>query len=246
MQYSLTPYCELIKSDHYKCIISKVSFSKGNQVYLAQLNNQNMDGEISHIINLYNKRRMPFSWWVGPLSRPKNLGAYLLSHGFKFSRSYPCLACDLKNINDNFPKPMNVEIKLVQDDESMKRWSKTILLGFNGKASQRQIDLRYKIESSIGYKEETNRYRYLGYLNGEAVGTSMLTLNSGVAGIHGVSTIPQERGKCIGTSMSLFSLKEARKKSYYVGILKATKMGKNMYKKIGFKKYCHIDVYNWN
>ena len=102
-----------------------------------------------------------------------------------------------------------------------------------------------QIESSIGYEEDTGRYRYLGYLNGEAVGTSMLTLNSGVGGIHGVSTIPNERGKGIGTLMSLFTLKETKRNGYFVGILRASRMGVNIYEKIGFRKYSHVDVYNW-
>jgi GNAT superfamily N-acetyltransferase len=246
LQYSLTPYCESITNDHYKSIISKVPFSKGNQVYLAQLDTQNVNEVISHIINTYNKRRMPFSWYVGPLSEPKNLGDCLLNHGLKFSESYPCMACDLKNVNEDFSYPMKLEIKLVQKEESMREWSKTVLLGFNGKAAPDEIDLTYKIESSIGYKEDTGRFRYLAYLNGEAIGTSMLTLNSGVAGIHGVSTIPHERGKGIGTLMSLFTLKEAKRKGYFVGILRASRMGINVYKKIGFQEYCHVDVYNWD
>jgi predicted GNAT family acetyltransferase len=155
------------------------------------------------------------------------------------------MACDLKNVNENFFYPIELEIKLVQEEASMKEWSKTVLLGFNGKASLEEIDLLYQIESSIGYEEDTGRYRYLSYLNGEAVGTSMLTLNSGVGGIHGVSTIPNERGKGIGTLMSLFTLKEAKRKGYFVGILRASRMGVNIYKKIGFRKYSHVDVYNW-
>jgi GNAT superfamily N-acetyltransferase len=156
------------------------------------------------------------------------------------------MACDLKNVNEDFSYPMKLEIKLVQKEESMREWSKTVLLGFNGKAAPDEIDLTYKIESSIGYKEDTGRFRYLAYLNGEAIGTSMLTLNSGVAGIHGVSTIPHERGKGIGTLMSLFTLKEAKRKGYFVGILRASRMGINVYKKIGFQEYCHVDVYNWD
>jgi GNAT superfamily N-acetyltransferase len=245
LQYAITPYCESINNDYYKGIITKEPFSQGNQIYLAQLNKKNADKVISNIIKLYKKRRVSFSWYVGPLTKPENLGQHLLSHGFNLSGSYPCLACELEKINDSFSKPTGLEIKLVQDDETMKKWSKILVCSFNQNPSRHQIDLCYIFESKLGYKENLGRFRYLCYLNGDAVGTSLLFLNSGVAGIHCVGTIPQERGKGIGTSMSLHCLKEGKEKGYFFGVLRASNLGLNIYKKIGFKKYCNIDIYNW-
>jgi predicted acetyltransferase len=68
-------------------------------------------------------------------------------------------------------------------------------------------------------------------------------LDSGVAGIYAVATIPEARGRGIGTIMTVMPLLEARQIGYRVGILQASSMGYSIYKKIGFKDVCKYRLY---
>ncbi len=51
--------------------------------------------------------------------------------------------------------------------------------------------------------------------------------------------------KGIGAAMTLTPLLEARSLGYEIGVLGASQMGYPVYKRIGFQKYCLIEMYTW-
>jgi predicted acetyltransferase len=75
------------------------------------------------------------------------------------------------------------------------------------------------------------------------VATSALVLDSGVAGIYAVATIPEARGKGIGRIMTVLPLVEAKQLGFRLGILQASSMGYSLYKKIGFREVFKYKLY---
>ena len=84
-------------------------------------------------------------------------------------------------------------------------------------------------------------HNYLGYLNGQPVATSCIFFGGGVAGMYSVSTLPEARGRGIGSAMTLRPLDQARERGYRIGILQSSAMGYNVYKRIGFRHLCQIE-----
>ena len=79
--------------------------------------------------------------------------------------------------------------------------------------------------------------------NGSPVATSLVFLAGGVAGIYGVATIAEERGKGLGAFATGQPLRIARELGYRVGVLQASEAGYPVYKRLGFADFGEVPLY---
>ncbi|MHA2400565.1 MAG: GNAT family N-acetyltransferase [Promethearchaeota archaeon] len=68
----------------------------------------------------------------------------------------------------------------------------------------------------------------------------MFSKNSGAAGLHTVSTLPEYRNKGLTLTINRSALVNAFKMGYRVVVLQASNQGERVYRKLGFIKYCDI------
>ena len=181
-------------------------------------------------------------WWVGPSSRPPQLGTHLKAHGFFHSRDLPGMALDLSLLPEP-SLPPGLAIKQVGGIEALRTWCRTLVTGF---AFPDVVAHAYlDAFSSLGFDPQSPMLNFSGWLNGEAVATASLFLGGGVAGIYNVTTLSDARCKGIRTAMTVFLLRLARAKGYRVGVLETSKMGEVLYRKLGFRQYCTLSQYVW-
>ena len=79
--------------------------------------------------------------------------------------------------------------------------------------------------------------------DGQPVCTSLLYLGEGVAGIYGVATVPEERGKGLGAFATAEPLRRAHPLGYRVGVLQASEDGHPVYRRIGFADFGEVPLY---
>ena len=84
--------------------------------------------------------------------------------------------------------------------------------------------------------KSSNIQNFIAEIDEVTVGVSSLYLNEGLAGLYYVGTKEEERGKGVGTAVTLAAMQEAREREYEVGILGASKLGFSVYKRVGFKE----------
>jgi len=240
--FGRSPQVELHDDPEVMWLVSGIPHPGFNGVFRTQLAPDDVDARISEILTHFKLRRLPMLWWIGPSTRPANLGEHLEAHGLTHTAE-PGMAVDLLVLNEDVPQPSDLEIKRARDVETLKKFSHAADIGFGipdfvGKAI---LD----IEASLGFEPHLPRHHYVGLLKGEPVATSTLFLGAGVAGIYSVATVPKVRRRGIGSAMTLASLREARAMGYRIGVLRSSQMGLNMYRQLGFKEYCEVSHYLW-
>jgi ribosomal protein S18 acetylase RimI-like enzyme len=135
----------------------------------------------------------------------------------------------------------NFAIQNVRNVETQALWARIVAVGtgFPDVAA----DALVRLETTLTDPQYKAQHRYIGFLDGTPGATSALVLDSGVAGIYAVATIPEARHKGIGSIMTVLPLLEARQLGYRVGVLQASPMGYPIYRKIGFKDVCTYRLY---
>ncbi|MBL9140563.1 MAG: GNAT family N-acetyltransferase [Phycisphaerae bacterium] len=79
--------------------------------------------------------------------------------------------------------------------------------------------------------------------NGRMIGTTLLFLEGGLAGIYAVATLPAERRQGLGAYMTAQALRVAHSLGYRVGVLQASEDGHPVYKRLGFIDVGAVPLY---
>lgn len=212
-----------------------------NGVISAKMKYDDVKATVDSLQSKIDERGAPALWCLGPQSTPENLGELLEQYGLESAGKPSGMATDLAAVN-SMPKTIeNFMIEKVSNVEMQALWARTAAIGtgFSDTATTEMAQL----EASLTDPQYQAQHRYLGFLDGAPVATSALVLDSGVAGIYAVATIPEARRKGIGEIMTVMPLLEARQIGYRVGILQASSMGYPIYKRIGFKDVCKFNIY---
>lgn len=79
--------------------------------------------------------------------------------------------------------------------------------------------------------------------DGELVATSLLYLHNNLAGIYGVATKPEHRGKGLAAHLTAEPLRRAWQLGYNTGLLQASAMGAPVYTRIGFRTHASMALF---
>jgi GNAT superfamily N-acetyltransferase len=223
--------------------LTDVPYPLYNSILNARFEPGQADAGIKDAIARGRSRNVPLLWWVGPGTRPADLGRRLETHGFAPAGSAPGMAADLNTLNETASAPPGLAITRVRDADSLVRWCDlaSVCLDLPDFAA----DAWRHWYKKVGVPEASALTHYLGWQNGEPVAMGSMLLGAGVAGIYNVATLPSSRRQGIGSAMTLAPLLEARAMGYRVGILQSSGMGVGVYRKLGFREYCRLDHYLW-
>jgi GNAT superfamily N-acetyltransferase len=230
--YGRAPGAELYEGDDLVRVVTGVSEPLFNGVFRARLIPNAVDSAIATTLAHVAPRRVPMFWWVGPWSRPTNLGTHLERHGFIHAGDSPAMAVDLRTLPEEPPKIAGLVVAPVKDLETLRTWARVAAIGTE--FPKRFHEDLVALEAGVGLRPREDFYtRYIAY-------------QAGVAGIFAVATIPQARRRGLGTAITQAPLLEPRRRGYRVGTLQFSPMGFPVYGRLGFREVCHpIRLYLW-
>ena len=237
------PNVELSISRYLTWLVTNMPDHFMNLVVCTELPQDGADELIDNALDHFkalNIRKL--SWLAEDGVKASTLKKHLDARGLIFRESFAVeMAIDLAKLRDNSDTNDDLEIISVEDNDVLKEWIHVATSGF-GMGSEVE-DIWY------GFFSETvfdNPFRtYLALLNGKPVGTSQLFTSGGVAGIYNVACVPEARGQGVGSAITQLPLLEARERGYLVGVLQASSMGYNVYRKLGFKDFGKLSVFLW-
>jgi ribosomal protein S18 acetylase RimI-like enzyme len=239
IQLGHSPRVELYDGPDMVRFIGDVPSPFCNNVFRAQLAPDDTDARIEATLAPFQALRFPVRWLISPSTRPVDLGKHLEAHGFAQVADLPGMAVDLLALNEELTIPPDVMIKRVADVQTLERWIQAFTIGYGVPVSVG--DFFFDCLVSVGF--ELPWRHYLGWLEGEPVSCSSLLLGAGVAGIFAVATVPEARGRGIGSALTLLPLREARAMGYRVGVLGSTQMGLGVYSGLGFQEFFKFGMY---
>jgi len=233
---------EYIDNPQFTWLVTGIPDSFFNNVLRTHLTSDNVDAEIAKTLAHFHALEIDeLSWWNEPGTQPEDLGKRLASHGLTFSQGVPGMAVDLMVLNEKKYYPPTVVIERVTGSKTLEQFIGVSMISYGLPLSSETIC--FNLFYDLGF--ELPLVNYVGLLYGKAVAAAELFLGAGVAGIYWVSTVPEARGLGIGAAITLYALQEARNLGYRIGILHATRMGFEVYRRLGFQEYCRLSNYIW-
>ena len=202
------------------------------------------EDELPHLVNdaraWYRRRRLPWSWYVGPASRPGTISHHLERRGFAKVTEPPGMAAELTGL-DGLDPGLPVMVQRVSDRSLVDAWFGVFAPAFD--LSRAAASAFRDLIVAGGYGDDAPMRNYIAFVGREPVATGSLVCAAGVGGIYNIATRPDRRGRGIGRAMTWTLMNEAAGLGYHAAILWSTAAGLPVYRRLGFVERIRVPTY---
>lgn len=228
---------EIIQNDEYYLFCSGLRYGFTNFVLNINIK-ENVQQKIKDIVSFFRKKNFTFLCLIGSNTKPENIREILIENNFCLRIREPAMAFFLDEL-EIVNKPLN-ELRIAEP-----RNQKELVMWNNIRKEVYEFPEEVLNNSFLIPVLDSKVTAYMAYVEKKPIATSLVFYDSGVAGIYSVTTLPEYRGKGIGTYMTYLLMQDAKKKGYKLVTLHSSEKGLNVYKKLGFKEYDYMDYYFW-
>jgi ribosomal protein S18 acetylase RimI-like enzyme len=241
------PGGEARRTDGVTTAITGLPVSDFNGVFRTRLHprlpSPEIDQRIAETLAYLRSRGVPFGWWRLPDDSPSDLHARLVATGLMPEGEQPAMAIDLEQPRPEPRMPKDVTVAEVTDQEGIGAHMR---LAANGFGMPVEIEDAFRaLVLALPYGPGTPLRYFLATERGEPIGTSLVVVSGGAAGIFNVATAPQARDRGVGTLVTDIALRVAREVGHRIAILETSSMGYHVYQRMGFGEYGTVGHYAW-
>jgi len=219
-----------------------IPFPLCNSVMRADLAEAEIDGKIEETLSPFRERELPMFWWIGPATRPADLGSRLERHGLRYMDEAVGMAADLAADLPGGGGDPTVRIREVVDEKTLREWMDVFRVVFE--VPEFVADFFAAAMRCVGFGSGSAYRHFIGDANGASASCSSLLFDGDVAGTYNVATLADFRSRGIGAAMSRAAMVEARERGCRLSVLHATPMGYPVYRKLGYREFCRIKIYS--
>jgi len=213
-----------------------------NLVVNTQFKDENFAPHLEKVIDFFAIHKVPWTWWLNPLTSPAKLGDTLGRYGLKLIEEVPSFYLDL---NKTLPLelPPDLSIKKLSGDDLLNDWIQAINEGF---PSEDNAEGFRKLNYHLPHGANAALQHYVAYLNQQAVASITLFKGTQAVMIHNVATKVAFRKRGFATALLIYILQEAKNVGFQHCFLDSSMHGKDLYQKVGFVKCSEQSVYSLN
>ncbi len=196
---------------------------------------------VDRICDHYRRRGLPFVWVVHP-SSPTWIGEALEEQGLQCAEEVPGMTMQLSDLPPRERTPADVEVREVNTLEALRPIQE--MIAWRWEVPEADRDMHYRIACSFGIGTRNSPLRcWAAYFDGEPISKVLLNAENGVAGIHGVATKPEARGRGLARWLTLEALHVGRDAGCDLGMLHSSAMARSMYERLGFSEVARFAIY---
>jgi ribosomal protein S18 acetylase RimI-like enzyme len=211
-----------------------------NAVVRADLSEPEAEAVSSEVASRLKAQGVPGVWHLGPSMKPANLREILLRGGWKHIGDEPGMAGDLRSLRPT-EAPNGVTIREVASEADLEVWTSTLEQGFG--EGPMEAAWAGEVFGRMGLAGQSGWRHYLAFRDGHSVAAASVLTSCGVAGLYFVFTIPEQRRSGIGSAITVAALNSASSKGYRVGVLQASDMAQDLYRRLGFREVCRFELW---
>jgi GrpB-like predicted nucleotidyltransferase (UPF0157 family)/predicted acetyltransferase len=220
---------ELIRIPGFTIVNSGLPDDTFNYILDADFSSAEANRKILEVTNYFTQTNIPFSWWVSPFDNPHDLPEYLERNDYQNTENNTAMYFDLDKWDGHVPSLPELKIIRARDEKTLHDFA---LVLANDEKSFKQY---FSWIASVLTDDDPIEY-YVGYVNDKPVVRGLSCYFAQVAGLHWLSTAPDERRKGYGAAMQQYRLKRAKELGYHIAVLQASSEGYSLYKYLGYKE----------
>jgi N-acetylglutamate synthase len=163
-------------------------------------------------------------------SRPLN--PIIVALGLKLSGTMPGMVWE--PLPASVPRgPADLDIRRVEDADDARTFARTMMQGFEGPAEL--MDPWAEAVAATGLPAPVKRGWYLGYVRNRPACTAVRYSTSSIAGVYGVSTLPEFRRRGFGAAITRRAAADGREEGCGESYLQSSPIGRPVYEALGYR-----------
>ncbi|MGC8916670.1 MAG: GNAT family N-acetyltransferase [Thermoanaerobaculum sp.] len=221
---------------------SPIAHEAFNKVLECQVSGSDAAERIAKLKDRAAARHVPFGFWVGPTSRPKNLEEILATLGFHRQALAWAMARPLDDAPLP-PQPANVSVQVLEGPELWPQWLEIFTQVFQLPPVLAQAYGQQLACGGFGYGVPLRHY--LAFYRGRPAGIASIFQDDSALGIYNFGTVPSLRGRGVGTYLLATLLEAGRAQGLKLAVLRGTTEAYGFYLRQAFRHLARYELFRF-